>query len=65
MLSALGVPAAPALPAALVAYLGAGKVDPMDNVLSGGIIPKKQSSVWLLGSMVGCGEHPEMGMLTV
>lgn len=53
MLSALGVPAAPALPAAPGVSLGAGNVDPMDNVLSGGISSKKQSCV--------CTEHGGSG----
>lgn len=44
-----GVPAAPALPAAPGASLGGGMVDPMDNVLSGGISSEKQSCV--------CPEH--------
>lgn len=63
-----GVPAVPALPAAPGTSLGAGKVDPMDSVLSGGISSEKQSCVCpeqLQGSRVGCAGHPEMVMFTM
>lgn len=67
MLSAAGVPAAPALPAAPGASLGAGRVDSKCSLV--GLAPRSRAvcerAWWLQGSTVGCGEHPEMGMFTV